>query len=52
MNIHKLISYLNQIEAGKDRMGSRQKGEKERPRDTDLRSERQSIGEICKWRGF
>jgi hypothetical protein len=42
------MSYLYQMRAGKDRVGSKHRSEKERQRETKQRSERWSVGEIWK----
>ncbi len=42
------MSYLYQMRAGKDRVGSKRRSEKERQRETEYRSERRSVGGIGK----
>ncbi len=43
---------LYKIKAGKNRVGSKRKKEKERQREADKGSERQSVGENKKWCGL
>ncbi len=43
---------LYKTEAGKNRVGSKRKRERDRQRGVDLGGERRSIGENMKWRGL